>query len=222
MVKLTQWLLEHGAEVNSLDRFNRTPLEEACRGRFVEVIKLLIPRGAKVYEKGKLLPLQDSRLAGILNMQEVGVGGLDGFELDPEWEIDPRSIELLDRLGEGSFGTVFRGRYRGTIVAVKVLNQETDVALGDFRTEIGTLKKISHPNAVQFLGAVTKQKPYMLGKIRAYIDTYTTSYPVPIRNIPLNYKNGPPHSNSLPSILLLHLHTHTHISHGVYGRRIPR
>lgn len=31
------------------------------------------------------------------------------------------------------------------------------------RTEIGTLRKISHPNAVQFLGAATKTKPYMLG-----------------------------------------------------------
>lgn len=99
----------------------------------------------------------------------MGVGGLEGFELDPEWEIEPRTIELLDRLGEGSFGTVFRGRYRGTIVAVKVLNKETDVALGDFRTEIGTLKKISHPNAVQFLGAVTKQKPYMLGEPRSRV-----------------------------------------------------
>lgn len=69
VVKLTQWLLENGAEVNALDRFNRTPLEEACRGRFTEVIKLMLPLNAKVYEKGKLVPLQDSRLAGILNMQ---------------------------------------------------------------------------------------------------------------------------------------------------------
>lgn len=94
-------------------------------------------QGGKVFEAGRLVPLQDSRISGMLNMQELGMVGLDGFELDAEWEVDPKSIELLDKLGEGSFGTVYRARYRGTIVAVKVLSKETDVALGDFRCARG-------------------------------------------------------------------------------------
>jgi serine/threonine protein kinase len=43
-----------------------------------------------------------------------------------------------------------------------VLKRSDEIALGDFRTEIAILRKISHPNCVQFLGACTKQKPYIV------------------------------------------------------------
>lgn len=36
------------------------------------------------------------------------------------------------------------------------------MALGDFRTELNVLQKVHHPHTVQFFGAVTKQRPYMI------------------------------------------------------------
>lgn len=52
--KVTEWLLSQGASVNAVDRFRRTPLEEAVRGDFAEVAKLLIDKGAKIQEGGKV------------------------------------------------------------------------------------------------------------------------------------------------------------------------
>ena len=64
--KVTEWLLEQGAAVNAVDRFRRTPLEEAVRGDFAEVAKLLIDKGGKIQEGGKvrLTRARESRREG--------------------------------------------------------------------------------------------------------------------------------------------------------------
>lgn len=58
---VTKWLLEAGAAVNCLDRFNRTPLEDAVRGDFIEVAKLLIDHGGMVFHRGKMVSLVSGR-----------------------------------------------------------------------------------------------------------------------------------------------------------------
>lgn len=148
------WLLDHGAEVNPIDRFKRTPLEDAVRGDHGDLATLLIQRGGKVLDKeGVLVDLADSPLAGNVRIFT---------DYDPEWEIDPATIKLQDKIGEGEFGVVYKANWNGTQVAVKVLKETGAVALGDFRTELNVLQKVHHPHTVQFLGAVTKQTPFMI------------------------------------------------------------
>jgi len=155
--KVTEWLLSQGAAVNALDRFRRTPLEDAARGEFSEVAKLLIAKGGKVWEGGALVPFADSALGRAAPLP------LDpGFALDPDWEIDPATLVLQGKIGEGEFGVVHRALWHGTAVAAKVLKASTAIALGDFRAEIEVLRRVHHPNAVQFLGACTKDTPYVL------------------------------------------------------------
>ena len=55
--------------------------------------------------------------------------------------------------GEGEFGIVYKAMWHGTAVAAKILKNTSAIALGDFRSEIEVLRKVHHPNAVQFLGA---------------------------------------------------------------------
>lgn len=149
------WLLEDcGVDPNPIDRFKRTPLEEAVRGDHGEVATLLIQHGGKVLSKDEeLVDLADSPLSGNVRIFA---------DFDPEWEVDPNHITLLEKIGEGEFGIVHKARWHGTIVAVKVLKETNVVALGDFRTELNVLQKVHHPHTVQFLGAVTKQLPYMI------------------------------------------------------------
>lgn len=64
--------------------------------------------------------------------------------------------------GSGEFGDVYKAKWHGSYVAAKLLKRSDEIALGDFRTEIAILRKIHHPNTTQFLGACTKQKPYIV------------------------------------------------------------
>jgi len=72
-------------------------------------------------------------------------------------EIGPEEIELVQVLGDGSFGTVYRGKCRKKDVAVKILhNQQLDQkTLQAFRKEVEIMSKIFHPNIVLFMGACT-------------------------------------------------------------------
>lgn len=149
--------MEQKVNVNALDRFNRTPLEDAVRGEYREVVKLLIDNGAKVLEEGKLVDLSDSLLAGAMAMPSQKL-----LEFDPEWELDPGNLVIMEKLGEGEFGVVHKARWFGTLVAAKILKGSSEIALGDFRGEIDILRRVHHPNAVQFLGACTKREPYIL------------------------------------------------------------
>lgn len=58
------------------------------------------------------------------------------------------------RAGEGEFGVVHKALWNGSQVAAKILKGSSAIALGDFRSEIEVLRKVHHPNAVQFLGAL--------------------------------------------------------------------
>lgn len=151
---VAEWLMQQGVAINPVDRFKRTPLEDAVRGDHGEVATLLILHGAKVINKdGDLCELQDSPLAGNVRIFT---------DYDPEWEIDPNDLTLHEMIGEGEFGIVHKASWHGTTVAVKILKETGAVAIGDFRTELNVLQKVHHPYTVQFLGAVTKYQPFMI------------------------------------------------------------
>ncbi|XP_024990305.1 probable serine/threonine-protein kinase SIS8 [Cynara cardunculus var. scolymus] len=73
-------------------------------------------------------------------------------------EIAWEDITLGERIGLGSYGEVYRGDWHGTEVAVKkFLDQEITVeSLEEFKSEVGIMKRVRHPNVVLFMGAVTR------------------------------------------------------------------
>lgn len=153
------------------------------KGKDVWGMLLILPNS---FPSPKLIALAASSLAGATHLPAPGL------TLDPDWEIEPDTLVLGSKLGEGEFGVVYRALWHGTAVAAKVLKASSDIALGDFRSEIEVLRKVGggagwsrgvgvrrsaraaptlppspapqvhHPNAVQFLGACTKKEPYIL------------------------------------------------------------
>ncbi|RCV35342.1 hypothetical protein SETIT_7G232900v2 [Setaria italica] len=76
-----------------------------------------------------------------------------------DWlEISWEELELKERVGAGSFGTVYRADWHGSDVAVKVLMDQDvgEAQLKEFLREIAIMKRVRHPNVVLFMGAVTK------------------------------------------------------------------
>lgn len=58
-------------------------------------------------------------------------------------------LQLIDKIGSGEFGDVYKAKWHGSYVAAKLLKRSDEIALGDFRTEIAILRKIHHPNMNQ-------------------------------------------------------------------------
>jgi hypothetical protein len=80
--------------------------------------------------------------------------------IEQQWEIQWPDIDMGEnsRVGIGSYGEVFRGRWRGTEVAVKrFLDQQLSPQVTqEFRAEVAMMKRLRHPNIVLFMGAVPK------------------------------------------------------------------
>ena len=73
----------------------------------------------------------------------------------PEFDLIPAAeIHVTRRIGRGSYGDVVHATWKGTDVAVKVLNRlEVAKAVDDFKREVSLLTKLRHPNVVLFMGA---------------------------------------------------------------------
>jgi serine/threonine protein kinase len=57
-------------------------------------------------------------------------------------EIDPEEIEIQKKIGEGSYGSVYKGRCRGKDVAIIILHYPiTDkIALAEFKKEVTIMR----------------------------------------------------------------------------------
>ena len=68
-----------------------------------------------------------------------------------EWEIPFSELQIGSMLGGGTFGTVYKGRWRGSVVAVKKLKYEklNQEVLDEFKKEIRILGMLRHPNGKQ-------------------------------------------------------------------------
>lgn len=128
---MVQWLVvDEGADPNPVDRHQRTPLEvcpplllshtwsirwrlhvlrpacpwfaqEAARNDHTEVVKVLLAKDARICEDGQMLELEKSKLHGVCNMRRHMLTEL-GW--DPEWEVNPKEVKLIEKIGEGEGG----------------------------------------------------------------------------------------------------------------------
>ncbi|KAK3289357.1 hypothetical protein CYMTET_3208 [Cymbomonas tetramitiformis] len=81
---------------------------------------------------------------------------MHGFDF---WESE--FPQLVKKIGDGSFGRVFVGKWNMTNIAIKVMDTDVpdlDDLWRSFWREINFHCKLHHPNIVRFLGACTKNK----------------------------------------------------------------
>ena len=81
--------------------------------------------------------------------------------------IEKSEIRLIEKKGQGCFGTVWGGKCRGANVAVKIPNENRKIspeALEEFSREIELMSKIFSPNINLFMGACLDPENIMIGK----------------------------------------------------------
>ncbi|XP_029463232.1 tyrosine-protein kinase BTK [Rhinatrema bivittatum] len=78
------------------------------------------------------------------------------------WEIDPKDLTFLKELGNGQFGVVKYGKWRGQYeVAVKMI-KEGSMSEDEFIDEAKVMMNLSHEKLVQLYGVSTKQRPIFI------------------------------------------------------------
>ena len=79
-----------------------------------------------------------------------------------EWEIDPRQIRLIRRLGGGQFIEIWEGVWNGTTaVAVKALKTGT-MSPQEFLQQAALMKKLRHLKLIQLYAVCTREEPIFI------------------------------------------------------------
>ncbi|GJT19300.1 PAS domain-containing protein tyrosine kinase family protein [Tanacetum coccineum] len=77
--------------------------------------------------------------------------------IDKVNEIKWEDFIISERIGKGSYGTVYHAMWNGSDVALKLLSKQEyshDLILA-FRLEVSLMKRLRHPNVLLFMGTVT-------------------------------------------------------------------
>ncbi|CAN1157376.1 U-box domain-containing protein 33 [Linum perenne] len=89
-----------------------------------------------------------TQLAGHASSLQI----LPMFSLD---DIDEATdnFNQSNKIGEGGYGTIYKGFIFHTAVAIKVLNGDSMQGAAEFQQEVNVLGKLRHPNLVTLIGA---------------------------------------------------------------------
>ncbi|XP_034551659.1 raf-1 proto-oncogene, serine/threonine kinase a isoform X2 [Notolabrus celidotus] len=102
-------------------------------------------------------PAQRERATSFNTQEKNKIRPRDKRDSSYYWEIEASEVYLHSRIGSGSFGTVYKGKWHGD-VAVKILKvtNPTPEQLQAFRNEVAVLRKTRHVNILLFMGYMTK------------------------------------------------------------------
>ncbi len=157
------FLLQQGANPNVIDSWGGTPLDDAIRTSHIECIGIIKAKGGKVgKDKKKHFTVETSERSTTNEEKNLN--------------IDFSELDVIDKIGSGAFGEIFKCRWRGTLVAAKCIksskivklwresavNRSADIdedlteaefkeALADFRGETRILRSLRHPNICMLL-----------------------------------------------------------------------
>eukprot|EP00271_Cylindrocystis_brebissonii_P001072 TRINITY_DN11321_c0_g1_i2.p1 TRINITY_DN11321_c0_g1~~TRINITY_DN11321_c0_g1_i2.p1 ORF type:complete len:960 (-),score=191.25 TRINITY_DN11321_c0_g1_i2:934-3813(-) len=121
-----------------------------------------LPRGRSDPTRSESEPtrLGGNNEARMSAAQELANEKPAGGVLRKEWSIPWEDLEVLDEIGNGASGTVFKGLWEGSDVAIKVFghHEMMDGMMEEFEQEIGIMQRLRHPNVLLFMGAVCTEK----------------------------------------------------------------
>ena len=156
-LEVVSLLLASGAQPSLTDRWGGTPLDDAKRNGHANITKALVDAGGVSGKPASPPPemFPQSGMPKATRDDSVAGGTLLAMDAtQASWD----EVELIEKIGAGAFGNIFKARWRGTPVAAKVLKAEGSaedkkLALRDLRVECAILRQLRHPHICMLLGA---------------------------------------------------------------------
>lgn len=96
-IAVLSYLLQNGADPNALDRWGCRPLDEAHRIKSEEL---------------KVLLLKYNAVRGSIRPSVHAESGVSVVEQDPDFAVDFSELEILDKIGDGAFGAIYKCKWR--------------------------------------------------------------------------------------------------------------
>jgi ankyrin repeat protein len=120
-LEVVRALCKAGANVNIEDRWNRRPLDDAEAGQHADCVVLLKSYGAQ--HSHHHLKTQSSLQAMMNNNGSNNDNILDtsSKRAMDNMHVEFQELEMIDRIGSGAFGEIYKCRWRGTLVAAKII-----------------------------------------------------------------------------------------------------
>lgn len=84
------------------------------------------------------------------------------------WEMKIEDVTILEKIGAGAYGSVYKAEWNNTLVAVKTLtppsteDEEVQTFIREFSNEVSVLCQLRHPNIVGFVAASLKPPTYSI------------------------------------------------------------
>ena len=157
--------LQPKINVNAEDRWGYRPIDDAIQRKYKDCIGILERYGGS---PSNHLNESDHSKQMMENKESIS-------QLKDHMKVEIRELEMIDRIGGGAFGDIYKCRWKGILVAAKCIKNakiihesirdydemsemtenEIQEALEDFRKEMGILSNLRHPNICMLLAYST-------------------------------------------------------------------
>jgi hypothetical protein len=174
-LKVVELLLKPGASATAADRWGHTPVDDALAPRKPglldvplsadedneAIIAVLKAAGGAAKTTAASSRAEATAKAMDMSSSKGGKAAAAARQAaaDAGLFVDLKEVELEVRLGGGSFGDVYKAKWKQTPVAAKCLRAtgpERRQALADFHVEAGILRHLRHPNICLLLAYSTE------------------------------------------------------------------
>ena len=113
-------LIASKADINCFDRWGGRPIDDALRKGHGDCVSLLEEKGATRSEE------PDPHLSNRANSQSLAPA-----EADTSLLVDWADIQVLEKIGSGAFGEIVKCRWRGMLVAAKMIKSKESLHGGN-------------------------------------------------------------------------------------------
>eukprot|EP00825_Cyclidium_porcatum_P024929 TRINITY_DN27247_c0_g1_i1.p1 TRINITY_DN27247_c0_g1~~TRINITY_DN27247_c0_g1_i1.p1 ORF type:complete len:343 (-),score=44.88 TRINITY_DN27247_c0_g1_i1:275-1303(-) len=91
-----------------------------------------------------------------------GLGPVNHECFTPQLQIDFKTLSNFQEIGNGSYGTIYKGTWQENIVAIKKFKLDIKDAIDEFLSECYAMEALRHPNIVTFYGACLQQPNFCI------------------------------------------------------------